>query len=64
MKHPGPIIIVDDDLDDHYVTVEAIQEMALPNKLLLFSNGQDVLDYLLNNNEQPSLSSPISICIE
>ncbi|MVM34690.1 response regulator [Spirosoma sp. HMF4905] len=51
----GPIISVEDDIDDQYLIREVIQSLAIPNQLVFFSNGQDALNYLEITSEQPFL---------
>lgn len=51
----GPIILVEDDVDDQELIKEIIHSFNLPNKILIFNNGHDVLDYLRKTTEQPFL---------
>ena len=47
------ILMLEDDSDDQYITETAIAEMSLDIKVQFFSNRNDFLSYLTNN--QPSL---------
>jgi CheY-like chemotaxis protein len=44
----GNIIIVEDDRDDQAILEMAFNKLDLPNKLLLFNNGEEALKYLQN----------------
>lgn len=49
----GPIIIVDDDVDDRDIYAEVIRSMGISNEISFFSNGQDALEYLVITTDQP-----------
>jgi CheY-like chemotaxis protein len=49
----GPIVIVEDDLDDQEIYGEAIRAIGLTNELRFFNGSQQALDYLLTTEEQP-----------
>jgi len=51
----GPIVIVEDDLDDQEVYAEAIKAIGIANEIHYFNNGRLVLEYLYTTNEQPFL---------
>jgi CheY-like chemotaxis protein len=51
----GPIIIVEDDIDDQEFITDALHLMGVENELILFDNGQKALDYLLCSDQQPFL---------
>ena len=53
MAKAGPIILVDDDKDDCDITVEAINQLEIPNEVKCFHNGKDAFDYLETTREQP-----------
>ena len=46
MNKNGTIIIVEDDLEDQEVLVEIFGKLNYPNKVLYFSDGHKVLEYL------------------
>ena len=49
----GPIIIVEDDLDDQELYTDIIKELDIPNLIRFFDNGSPALEYLLTTAEQP-----------
>lgn len=49
----GPIIIVEDDLEEQDVIKACINDAGFKNELRLFRNGRQVLDYLYATPEQP-----------
>jgi CheY-like chemotaxis protein len=49
----GPIIIVDDDIDDREIYAEVIRDMGIPNHIRFFGGGQEALQYLISTPEQP-----------
>lgn len=51
----GPLIIIEDDLDDQEIIKEILQSMGISNTLLLFSDGTEALTYLQTTTEQPFL---------
>ena len=51
----GPILLVEDDLDDQEFLIDALQILGITNQVELFDNGQKALDYLKNSNKQPFL---------
>lgn len=53
MKNTGPIVIVDDDLDDHYIFSEVIEKMQLKNKIKAFTGSSDALSYLKATTDSP-----------
>ena len=51
----GPVLIVNDDVDDKELLQEAWSELGFPNDLLFFENGNDVLSYLKSEKPTPFL---------
>ena len=49
----GPILIVDDDVDDHFIFKEIMERLGLFNELRLFRNGYEALEYLRTTLEKP-----------
>jgi CheY-like chemotaxis protein len=49
----GPILIVDDDVDDHFIFKEIMERLGLSNELRLFRNGYESLEYLRTTQEKP-----------
>lgn len=46
MNKQGPIIIIEDDLDDQEILQEIFQKLKYPNEVIFFGDGQAALDYL------------------
>ena len=55
MPKSGPIIIVEDDLDDQEMLKEIFEELKVPNILRFFTSCLKALDYLLTTIEKPFL---------
>jgi CheY-like chemotaxis protein len=55
MNKQGPIIVIEDDLDDQFILDIVFKKLAYPNKVLYFSDGQEALDFLINTDEIPFL---------
>lgn len=55
MKKTGPIVVIEDDLEDQQLLDEIFRNLSFPNKVIFFSDGTDALDYLTTTNEQPFL---------
>ena len=51
----GPLIIVEDDIDDQEIIKEVLQSLGVSNTLLLFSDGLEALTYLQTTSDQPFL---------
>jgi CheY-like chemotaxis protein len=55
MNSQEPILIVDDDMDDHFIFQEIANKMKLGNQLIFFRNGSEVLPFLRNTSLKPFL---------
>jgi len=53
MNKNGPIILVEDDIDDQLFFIEAFKELNFRNEIIFFSDGQLALDYLTGSNSEP-----------
>src|SRR5688572_8630448 len=53
MNKTGPIIIIEDDLDDQEILTEVFAELAYPNKIIFFGEGQQALEYLTDTTVEP-----------
>ena len=51
----GAVYIIDDDIDDHQIINEIWRELQLPNQLLFFSSGADMLHHLSSAERAPFL---------
>lgn len=55
MSLKGPIISIEDDEDDQYLIERILTDLAIPNEIRFFQNGQAALQYLEATPEQPFL---------
>lgn len=55
MRKSGPIIIIDDDLEDQQILDEIFKNLDIPNKIIFFADGNDALQYLITTDDQPFL---------
>ena len=46
MNKDGPIIIIEDDIDDQEIFEEIFQKLGYSNEVLFFSDGEEALTYL------------------
>lgn len=53
MAKPGPIIVVEDDLDDQAILNDILTELEVPNKLKWFIRSTEAFLYLKTTEEQP-----------
>jgi len=51
----GPIIIIEDDLDDQDFLVEIFERLNYPNKILFFADGVQALDHINSTHDLPFL---------
>ena len=51
----GPIILVEDDVDDQEIIMDVLQSLGVKNQILIFENGLKAVDYLKVSEEQPFL---------
>lgn len=49
----GPILIVEDDLNDTEVIQSAILELKIDNEIKTFAGAQEALDYLMVTTDKP-----------
>jgi CheY-like chemotaxis protein len=53
MNRNGPIIIIEDDVDDQQLLIEAFKNLNYINALHFFSDGQKALDFLNTTDINP-----------
>ena len=53
MPKNGPIIVVDDDHEDHLIIQDAFREVLVDQRLILFDRATDFLEFLRTTVEQP-----------
>ena len=46
MNSKGPVIVIEDDIDDKEILEEVFQKLGYTNELLFFTDGQAALDFL------------------
>ena len=55
MNKKGPIVIIDDDEDDHELLRELLNELKIDNETVFFSDGESAVSYLATPNIRPFL---------
>lgn len=55
MNKDGPIIIIEDDMDDQELMVEVFKDLNYGNKLVFFGDGYEALAYLTDTDIEPFL---------
>ncbi|GAA4341954.1 response regulator [Flaviaesturariibacter amylovorans] len=55
MNSNGPVIIIEDDIDDQEVLAEVFQALGYPNEVRFFHDGNAALDYLNRTDVIPFL---------
>lgn len=55
MNKHGPVIIVEDDVDDQFLLQEAFKELNYTNEIIFFGDGETALDFSANGNKNPFL---------
>ncbi|HTM66393.1 MAG TPA: response regulator [Flavipsychrobacter sp.] len=55
MDKSGPIIVIEDDLDDQDILEEIFQKLGYKNKVIYFSDGNEALKFLDRSDVQPFL---------
>ncbi len=55
MNKTGPIIVIEDDVDDQEILVEIFHKLGYANKIIYFSDGHEALEFLNETDVQPFL---------
>jgi CheY-like chemotaxis protein len=55
MDKSGPIVIIEDDVDDQEILAEIFKELNYTNKLIFFGDGFKALEYLTHTEIKPFL---------
>lgn len=55
MPKNGPIVLIEDDIDDQEIVAEILKDMQITNPLAIFKNGREALDYLKTTSDKPFL---------
>jgi CheY-like chemotaxis protein len=53
MAKKGPLILVEDDVEDQLLVREALETIGNTHELRMFGNGEEVLEYLMHTTEKP-----------
>lgn len=53
MNKGGPIIIIEDDLDDQDILSEVFKELDYKNEIIFFDDGEKALAYLTSTEVEP-----------
>ncbi len=53
MAISGPIIIVEDDIDDQEIFADVIKELGISNELIFFPRCPEALQFLQTSTKQP-----------
>lgn len=55
MKNKGPIIVIEDDIDDQELIAETFNALNYDNQIIYFSDGYKALKFLENGDTEPFL---------
>jgi CheY-like chemotaxis protein len=55
MKKSGPIIVIEDDMDDQELLAETFRVLNYPNKIIFFSDGYKALEFIERTATVPFL---------
>ena len=55
MSLKGPIVIIEDDVDDQEVMVEIFKKLGYRNEIVYFMDGNEALEFLNQTDVQPFL---------
>jgi two-component SAPR family response regulator len=53
MNKTGPIIIIEDDIDDQEILTEIFKEHNYENEIIFFGDGELALEFLINTDTEP-----------
>lgn len=55
MQKTGPILVIEDDLDDQDILDEIFKKLNCPNEVRFFADGYKALEYIKDTDVQPFL---------
>lgn len=55
MNKTGPIVVIEDDVDDKEILVEIFKNLSFENQIIYFSDGEEALKYLVDTKTKPFL---------
>ena len=53
MAKSGPIVIIEDDVDDQEIITEVIKELGIPNEIITFFTCPDAFNFLKSTDKKP-----------
>lgn len=53
MNRQGPIIIIEDDVDDQEILEQVFESLSYPNEIIFFSDAEKALDFLIETTVDP-----------
>ncbi|MBK7958840.1 MAG: response regulator [Bacteroidetes bacterium] len=53
MNKTGPIVFIEDDIDDQALLIEVFEEIDIKNELVFFKDGEEALQYLIKTEIKP-----------
>ncbi len=53
MNKGGPVVIIEDDIDDQEMLQSVFEELNYNNEIIFFSDGEKALEYLTNSTIEP-----------
>lgn len=53
MNRQGPIIIIEDDIDDQEIMEQVFQSLSCSNKIIFFSDAEEALNFLTESTIYP-----------
>lgn len=55
MNKTGPIIVIEDDMDDQEILVEIFKKLDYANETIFFTDGHEAYDYIVSTDNKPFL---------
>jgi CheY-like chemotaxis protein len=55
MNNAGPVIIIEDDVEDQEMLIASFKDLAFYNEIVFFGDGESAYNYLIESKEQPFL---------
>lgn len=55
MNKTGPIVIIEDDVDDQDILTDIFEELNYPNEVIFFGESTKALEYLISTDVEPFL---------
>lgn len=55
MNKTGPIVVIEDDIDDQEILTEIFKNLDYPNPVIYFSDSEEALQFLIDTKIKPFL---------